>query len=124
MKLFRSGNLALSLALAWTLIPSLPAHGANQSAHLSKQARKAQKHAQKIEKKLAHYKPGTPIHLVMSDGSDHYGTLGKLSATSFIFTDGDSNAVETIQYGDVDSAEKGSAPIGEGSVRRHHHLPF
>ncbi len=81
MKLFRSGNLALSLALAWTLIPSLPAHGANQSAHLSKQARKAQKHAQKIEKKLAHYKPGTPIHLVMSDGSDHYGTLGKLSAT-------------------------------------------
>lgn len=123
MKFWRSGNLILYLALVGTLTLSLPAHGARRSAK-DKQSASLSKHARKIERKLVHYKLGTPIHLVMSDGSDRYGTLGKLSATSFSFTDGDSNAVETVQYSDVNSAQKGSAPIGEGSVHRHHHFPF
>lgn len=123
MKFWRSVNFTLCLALACALSLSLPAHGAKQPDK-AKQANNLTKHARKIERKLGHYKPGTPIHLVMGGGSDRYGTLGKLSPTSFSFTDGDSNAVETVQYSDVDSAQKGSAPIGEGSVHHHHHLPF
>ena len=117
MKLFRGGNSLLCLTLAWTLMASAPACLAKQSTNLSKRARK-------VEKKLVHYAAGSHLHLVMRDGSDRFGTLGKLSATSFSFTDEDNNAVETIHYEDVTSAKKGSAAIGEGSVRHHRfHLP-
>jgi hypothetical protein len=81
---------------------------------------KADKHAQKIEKKLSRYKTGTLLHLEFNNNTECTGTVNTLSDTSFTFNNTDTNAKETHPYSDVSSVEKGKEYIGAGSVPKHH----
>ena len=78
-----------------------------------------EKHTRKIEKKLTKYNPGTYLRIVFRDHSESLGIVDRLGATSFTFTDADSNATRSYQYTDVAIVEKGETYIGEGSRRRH-----
>ena len=77
------------------------------------------KHTRKIEKKLTTYDPGTYLRIVFRDHSESLGIVDRLGATSFTFTDADSNSTRSYQYADVAVVEKGETYIGEGSRRRH-----
>lgn len=79
-----------------------------------------ERHARKIEKRLAKYPEGTYLHLVFRDQSESLGSLGALSASSFALTNADTNATRTYLYADVARVERGETFIGEGSVRRRH----
>jgi hypothetical protein len=82
-------------------------------------AQHMEKHTRKIEKKLTKYDPGTYLRIVFRDHSESLGIVDRLGATSFTFTDADSNATRSYQYADVAIVEKGETYIGEGSRRRH-----
>ncbi|HUA98820.1 MAG TPA: hypothetical protein VMA34_10875 [Terracidiphilus sp.] len=113
MKLLTPGKWIACSVLACFAIGAAPYSRAESPAHV-------EKHARKVEKKLAKYRPGTYLHLIFRDQTDSVGSLGALSATSFAFTNADTNATRSYHYVDVASVEKGSEYIGEGSVRRHH----
>ncbi|MGH9604605.1 MAG: hypothetical protein ACRD3N_02780 [Terracidiphilus sp.] len=113
MKLFSSRKPIAILVLTCLFAAFSPLCRAESQAHI-------QKHARKIEKKLAHYREGTYLRVVFRDRSGTVGSLGALSATSFTLTNADTNAAQTYRYVDVASVEKGETYIGEGSVRRHH----
>jgi hypothetical protein len=84
---------------------------------------KADKHAQKIEKKLAKFKTGTLLHLEFNNNTECSGTVNALLDTSFTFNNTDTNAKETHLYSDVSNVEKGKQYIGEGSApKRHIHI--
>jgi hypothetical protein len=74
---------------------------------------------QKVEKKLAHYKKGTLLHLVFAGSTESTGTLGQLGEHSFTLVNVDTNATETHNYLDVESVGKGSDTVG-GRARSHH----
>jgi hypothetical protein len=78
------------------------------------------KHARKIEKHLAKFRPGTYLDFEFRDGSQTFGSLGEMSDASFQFTDADSNKIETHLYSDVASVRKAKEYIGEGSGHGHH----
>jgi hypothetical protein len=105
------------LALACTLAAGAPACQAQSATHLDKQGRK-------IHNKLAKYKPGSYLEFIFRDHTDSFGNLGALSATSFTFTNSDTNAKETHLYSEVARAGKGKTYIGEGTAPRHHILFF
>ncbi len=81
---------------------------------------KADKHGQKIEKKLSKYKTGTLLHLEFSNSPECNGTVNTLSDKSFTFTNSDTNAKETHLYSDVSDVTKGKEYIGAGSAPKHH----
>ncbi|MGC1461558.1 MAG: hypothetical protein WA802_05110 [Terracidiphilus sp.] len=81
---------------------------------------KADKHGQKIEKKLSKYKTGTLLHLEFNNSPECNGTLNTLSDKSFILNNSDTNAKETHLYSDVSRVEKGKEYIGAGSAPKHH----
>jgi len=114
MKPMPARRSSCCLALVLALLASAPLCHATQSAA------RLEKHARKIEKKLAKYPAGTYLHLAFRDSPDSLGTLGHLSATSFTFTNADSNAVETHDYADVARVEKGETFIGAGSTPARH----
>ena len=78
------------------------------------------KHARRIEKRLTKFQPGTFLDFEFRDSSQTFGSLGPLSATSFQFTDSDSNRTQTHFYADVSEVKKAKEYIGEGSEPRHH----
>lgn len=80
------------------------------------------KHARKIQHEIAKFKPGTYLDFEFRDGSQTYGALGQYTDSSFQFTDADSNKVVSHDYADVSSVKKAKEYIGEGSVKRHHHI--
>lgn len=82
-------------------------------------ARHMTKRTQKVEKKLAKYRPGIYLRVVFRDHSQSVGTVVRLQATSFTFTDADSNAPRSYDYADVVKVQKEETYVGEGSVRRH-----
>jgi len=84
---------------------------------------KAEKHAQKIQKKLAHFKSGTLLHVSFNDNTECTGTVNTLADTSFTFNNTETNAKETHNYSDVSDVEKGKQYIGQGSVTKHR-VPF
>ena len=84
-------------------------------------AQHMEKHTRQIEKKLTKYAPGAYLRIVFRDHSESLGIVGRLEATSFTFTDADSNATRSYQYVEVAIIEKSETFIGEGS--RHRHLP-
>ena len=84
---------------------------------------KTEKHAQKMQKKLSHYKPGTLLRLELNDNTACTGTLDTLSDTSFTFNNTETNQKETHNYSDVTDVEKGKEYIGQGSTSRHR-VPF
>lgn len=81
--------------------------------------RHMEKHTRKMEKKLTEHAPGTYLRIVFRDHSEGVGMVSRLDATSFTFTDADSNATRSYRYADVASVEKGETYVGEGSRRRH-----
>ncbi|MGD0157212.1 MAG: hypothetical protein ABSB50_14025 [Terracidiphilus sp.] len=78
------------------------------------------KHARKIEKRLAKFQPGTYLDFEFRDSSQTFGSLGEMSDASFQFTDADSNKTETHRYADVASVRKAKEYIGEGSGHGRH----
>jgi hypothetical protein len=84
---------------------------------------KAEKHAQKVQKKLSKYKTGTLLHLEFSDNTECTGTVNTLSDTSFTFNNSETNAKENHNYSDVSNVERGKEYIGQGSApKRHIHI--
>ncbi len=78
------------------------------------------KHARKVQHRLAKYRTGSYLHLVLSDETDSYGALGTLSDASFTFTSADTNAVTTYAYSDIDRVRTDKEIIGEGAEPRRH----
>ena len=76
--------------------------------------------AQKVEKKLAHYKKGALLHLTFKNNKESTGTLRELGESSFTLMNLDTNTLETHNYVDVDTIGKGSEEIGKGSGHHHH----
>jgi len=78
------------------------------------------KHARKVQHRLAKYGTGSYLHLVLSDDTESYGALGTLSENSFTFTSADSNATATYTYDDVDRVRTDKEIIGEGAEPHRH----
>lgn len=112
MKLF--GGIAIPrLALAFVVGVAVSTCPAQSTPHLDR-------HARKVHHKLAKYQSGRYLHLVLSNNSDAYGSLGTLSDASFTFTNADSNTTSTFSYSDVARVNTGKEPIGEGTEPRRH----
>jgi hypothetical protein len=113
MRAILGGKLALCLAAVLLLAGCVTVCKAQSGP-------KADKHGQKIEKKLSKYKAGTLLHLELNDSTECTGTVNKLSDTSFTFNNSETNAQETHLYRDVSRVEKGKEYIGAGSAPKHH----
>jgi hypothetical protein len=107
----------VSLAFAGALLACAPTGLAQSAPHLDK-------HARKIHRKLTKYKPGSYLEYKFRDHTDSVGNLGAVSATSFTFTNADSNARETHSYNDVARVKKGKTYIGKGTGPHRHFLFF
>lgn len=116
MKRLFGSKLMLGLAAVLALTVCVPVCQAKSGS-------KAEKHAQKMQKKLSHYKPGTLLRLTFNDNSECTGTVNTLSDASFTFNNTDTNQKETHNYSDVSDVEKGKQYIGQGSTSRHR-VPF
>jgi len=114
-KFFSSGTM-LCLVVALALV-------ASASLCQAKSGSKAEKHALKMQKKLAHFKSGTLLHLQFNDNTECTGTVNTLSDTSFTFNNTENNARESHSYSDVSDVEKGKQYIGQGSVSKRR-VPF
>jgi hypothetical protein len=115
IRMIRSARFSFTLGIAATLFFStvLPSVRAQSSAPLDK-------HARRIEKRLAKYRQGTFLDFAFRDSSQTFGSLGQLSDTSFVFTDSDSNKTQTHLYSDLVHVKAAREYIGEGSEPRHH----
>ena len=114
----------LSIAAVLALVLCVPAsHARSASKDSTKNATKVQKHAQKIQKQLAHYKQGTLLHLQFNDNTECIGSVNTLSDASFTFNNNESNEKETHNYSDVSLVEKGKLLIGKNSVTKKR-VPF
>jgi hypothetical protein len=105
--------LAAAAFVSFTLLAGANFAPAQSSAPLDK-------HARRIEKRLAKYSQGTFLDFEFRDSSQTFGSLGPLSAASFQFTDSDSNKTQTHLYADLVEVKKAREYIGEGSEPRHH----
>ena len=103
---------AMALASV-ALLAAVPPALAQSSAPLDK-------HARRIEKRLAKYRQGTFLDVEFRDSSQTFGALGPLSPASFQFTDSDSNKVQTHSYSELVHVKQAREYIGEGSEPRHH----
>jgi len=113
MTTFFNRKSILCLAIVLLTLAAIPAAQAQQTPNLDK-------HARKIEKKLAKFRPGSYVDLGFRDGSESLGSLGILAGATFQITDADNNQTETFAYNDVEQVRKGKAYIGEGSEPGHH----
>jgi hypothetical protein len=115
MRGFFGGKRWLCLAAALILVAAVPVCQARSGS-------KAEKHVQKVQKKLSKYKAGTLLHLSFSDNTECTGMVNTLSETSFTFNNSETNAKESHNYSDVADIEKGNTYIGKGSTpkRRIH----
>jgi hypothetical protein len=113
MKIALYRTLAVSLAFTLALVTVLPAVQAQSGAPLDK-------HARRMEKRLAKYRAGTLLQVELRDSTETIGSLGALSDASFKFTNSDSNRTVAIAYTDVAGVKKGTEYIGEGSESGRH----
>jgi hypothetical protein len=104
--------VVVALASTALLAATAPAQ-AQSSAPLDK-------HARRIEKRLAKFRQGTFLDFEFRDSSKTFGALGPLSPASFQFTDSDSNKTQTHLYSDLVHVKQAREYIGEGSEPRHH----
>ena len=109
-------NSLLLVAIAFASIALAPASRAESSEKL-------EKHARKIEKKLAKYRTGTLLQVDFRDNSEALGSLGEVSDATFQVTNADSNKVQTFNYADVSRVKRMKEYIGAGSESEHgfHH---
>jgi hypothetical protein len=84
------------------------------------------KHARKIQNKLAKYPQGAYLHLVVAGAPDAYGRLGTLSETGFTFTAADNNAPASFRYSDVEKVKDDDQRVGRGAEPIHirHWMPI
>jgi len=115
MKTWFRGKSIVCVALVLVGIAFVPACQASSAS-------KQEKHARKIEKRLAKFKPGSYLEFDFRNGSEATGNLITLSESTFTFTNSDSNAKETHPYGDVSEVKKGKTYIGAGSTAHHHRI--
>ena len=114
LRFLRSNSLLL-VAIAFASIALAPTSRAESSA-------KIEKHARKIEKKLAKYRTGTLLQVDLRDNSEALGSLGDVSDATFQITNADSNKVQTFNFADVARVRKTKEYIGAGSgPERHFH---
>jgi hypothetical protein len=108
MKTGLIGKSLLWLAVAVLPLAIAPAAYSQQNPNLNR-------HARRIEKKLAKYRAGSIVQIDLRDGSQSLGSLGALSGETFQMTDTDNNKTATFAYDDVATVHKGTEYIGEGS---------
>lgn len=113
LSLTKKSAVCLGLIFALSLIA--PTGHASSAKSIEKQA----KQAKKVQARLTKFPPGALVYLQFRDGSESTGRLGKMSENSFLFTNSDSNAIETHRYIDVTKIEKGKEYIGKNSTPRH-----
>ncbi len=113
---FLRSNSCLLVAIAFLMLGFGPTSRAESPA-------KVDKHARKIERKVAKYRTGTFLQVDFRDNSVAQGSLGDVSDATFQITNADSNKVQTFNYADVTRVKKTSEYIGAGSgpERRFHH---
>jgi len=104
----------------WMLIAFLLLVAGFASPCPAQSSPKTEKHARKIEKRLAKYGAGTFVQVDLRDNSEALGSLGNLSDATFQVTNADSNKVESFAYVDVTRVRKGKEYIGAGSEPGHH----
>jgi hypothetical protein len=112
LRFLRSNSLLL-VAIAFASIALAPTSRAESSA-------KIEKHARKIEKRLAKYRTGTLLQVDFRDNSEALGSLGDVSDATFQITNADSNKVQTFNFADVARVRKTKEYIGAGSEPEHH----
>lgn len=83
-------------------------------------AEKIEKHARKIERKVAKYRTGALLQVDFRDNSEALGSLGDVYDATFQVTNADSNKVQTFNYADVTRVRKTKEYIGAGSEPEHH----
>jgi hypothetical protein len=110
---FLRRNSLLLVAIAFASIALAPTCRAQSSA-------KIEKHARKIEKRLAKYHTGTLLQVDFRDNSEALGSLGDVSDATFQITNAESNKVQTFNYADVTRVNKAKEYIGAGSEPEHH----
>lgn len=106
-------NAFLAVAITFTFIALAPACRADSGA-------KAEKRAQKMERRLTKYRTGTLLEIDFRDNSQAVGNLGDLSDATFQITSSDTNKVQTFNYADVAHVKKTKEYIGAGSEPGHH----
>jgi len=104
------------IALAAILVAAMPVCQAQSGT-----AAPLDKHARKIHHRLVQYPSGTYVNVVLRDGSQTSGVLGKVRPASFTITSADNNIPETHDYIDVAGVQKGREYIGAGSGSHHIH---
>jgi hypothetical protein len=107
-------HILAALALAFLALPAVAAPTEAQSSV------PLDRHARRIEKRLTKFPQGAFLDFKFRDSSQTFGSLGPLSATSFQFTDSDSNKIQTHLYSDLAEVGKAREYIGEGMEPRHH----
>ena len=112
LRFLRSNSLLL-IAVIFLMVGLTTACRAESSA-------KVEKHARKIEKKLAKYRTGTLLQVDFRDNSEALGSLGDVSDATFQVTNTDSNKVQTFNYADVTRVKRTNEYIGAGSEPGHH----
>ena len=105
----------LCLAIVLLSLAAIPAAQAQPSPNLDK-------HARKVEKALAKFRPGSYVDVGFRNGSESLGSLQGLADATFRITDADNNQTETYAYNDVEQVRKGKEYIGEGSEHHRFHL--
>jgi hypothetical protein len=114
LRFLRRSSLLL-VAIAFLVAGFVPACRAQSSE-------KIEKHAQKIEKRVAKYRTGTLLQVDFRDNSEALGSLGDVSDATFQITNAESNKVQTFNYADVMRVKKTKEYIGAGSgPERHFH---
>jgi hypothetical protein len=112
LRFLRSNSLLL-VVIAFASIALAPTIRAQSSE-------KIEKHAQKIEKRLAKYHTGTLMQVDFRDNSEALGTLGDVSDATFQITNADSNKLQTFNFADVTRVTKTKEYIGAGSGPKRH----
>jgi hypothetical protein len=112
LRFLRCSSLLL-VAIAFASIALASTCQAESSAKL-------EKHARKIEKRLARYRTGTLLQVDFRDSSEAMGSLGEVSDATFQITNAESNKVQTFNFADVAHVRKAKAYIGAGSEPGHH----
>ena len=111
-------NLSMFVAIAFLTVAFAPSGRAESSE-------KADKHARKIEKRVAKYRTGTLLQVDFRDNSQALGSLGEVSDATFQITNADSNKMQTFNYADVTRVKKTKEYVGAGSEgpRFRHWVP-
>ena len=112
---FLNRKSILCLAVVLFTLLAIPTAQAQQTPNLDK-------HARKVEKQLAKFRPGSYVDIGFRNGSESLGSLQGLADATFRITDADNNQTETYAYTDVEQVRKGKAYIGDGSERHHFRL--